>query len=136
LLCGDTEDTPKISAVVTTPMKLDRLQKSDIRSQNKRTVYNVHKFFKDIYEQPAHFSDINVHKTQITVKACDVHCSAVQKVCSEAFISSSDSQVFASPRKACKRKRGVTDMNSFDKDVLWWTVCEFYDKGNVLQHHS
>jgi hypothetical protein len=52
----------------------------------------------------------------------------VQNVCNEAFSSLSDSQVFASPRKACKRKH-VTDMNDFEKDVLCQTVCEFYDKG-------
>jgi hypothetical protein len=40
----------------------------------------------------------------------------------------SDNQVLASPRKLYKRKH-VTDMNDFDKDVLCWTVYEFYDKG-------
>jgi hypothetical protein len=53
----------------------------------------------------------------------------VQKVCNEAFNSLSDNQVFASPRKAYKRKYDVTDMNNFDKDVLCRTVYEFYDKG-------
>jgi hypothetical protein len=36
-------------------------EESAIRSQNKRIIYNVHKFFKDIFEQPEHFSNINVH---------------------------------------------------------------------------
>jgi hypothetical protein len=95
------EDQPDRSSSVTTPVKLGRLGKSDIRSQNKRTIYNVYKFFKDISEQPEHFSNnINVHKTQyITAKACGVHRSTVQKVCKESFNSSSDNQVFASPRK-------------------------------------
>jgi hypothetical protein len=53
----------------------------------------------------------------------------VQKVCNESFNSSSDHQVFASPRKSYKIKHEVTDMNNFDKDVLCRTVHEFYDKG-------
>jgi hypothetical protein len=98
------EDQPDRSSAVTTPVKLGRLGKSDIRSQNKRTIYNVYKFFKDISEEPEHFSNINVHKTQeITAKACGVHRSTVQKVCNEAFNSSSDNQVFASPRKPYKK---------------------------------
>jgi hypothetical protein len=87
-MCGDMEDQADRSSAVTTPVKLDRSRKSDIRSQNKRTIYNVYKFFKDISEQPEHFSNINVHKTEeITMKACGVHCSTVQKVCNEAFSS-------------------------------------------------
>jgi hypothetical protein len=124
------EDQSDRSSAVTMPIKLGRLGKSDIRSQNKRTIYNVCKFFKDIFEQPEHFSNTNVHKSQeITVKACGVHSSTVQKVCNEAFNSSSDNQVFASPRKSYKRKHDVTDMNDFDKDVLCQTGYEFYDKG-------
>jgi hypothetical protein len=46
------EDQPDRSSAVTTPVKLGRLGKSDIRSQNKRTIYNVYKFFKNISEQP------------------------------------------------------------------------------------
>jgi hypothetical protein len=61
LLYGDTEDQPEKSSAVTTPVKLDRLRKSAVRSQNKRTIYNVCKFFKYISEQPEHFSNINVH---------------------------------------------------------------------------
>jgi hypothetical protein len=69
------EGQPDRSAAVTTPVRLGRLGNSDIRSQNKRTIYNVYKFFKDISEQPEHFSNINVHKTQeITVKACGIWC--------------------------------------------------------------
>jgi hypothetical protein len=61
LLCGGMEDQPEMSLAVTTPVNLDRLGKSAIRSQNKRTIYYVYKFFKDISEQSEHFSDINVH---------------------------------------------------------------------------
>jgi hypothetical protein len=81
------EDQLDRSSAVTMPVKVGRLGKSDIRSQNKRTIYNVYKFFKDISEEPEHFSNINFHKTQeITAKACGVHCSTVQKVCNEASI--------------------------------------------------
>jgi hypothetical protein len=52
---------PETSSAVTTPVKLDRLRKPAIRSQHKRTIYNVYKFFKDISEQPEHFSNMNVH---------------------------------------------------------------------------
>jgi hypothetical protein len=83
------EDQPDKSSAVTAPVKVGRLGKSDIRSQNKRAIYNVYKFFKDISEQPEHFSNINFHKTQeITAKACGVHRSTVQEVCNEAFNSS------------------------------------------------
>jgi hypothetical protein len=124
------EDQPDRSSAVTTPVKLGRLEKSDIRSQNKRTIYNVYKFSKDISEQPEHLSNINVHKTQeITAIVCGVHRRTVQKVCNESFNSSSDNQVFASPRKIYKRKHDVTDMNNIDKVVLCQTVYEFYDKG-------
>jgi hypothetical protein len=61
MLCGDKEDQPETVSAVTTPMKLDTLRKSAIRSQDKRTIYNVYKFFNDISEQPKHFSNINVH---------------------------------------------------------------------------
>jgi hypothetical protein len=54
LLCGDMEDQPETSSAVTTPVKLDKLRKSAIRSQNKRTIYNVCKFLKDISEQLGH----------------------------------------------------------------------------------
>jgi transposase len=124
------EDQPDRSSAVTTPVKVGRLGISDIRSQNKRTVYNVYKFFKDISEQPEHFSNINVHKTQeIAAKTCGVHRSTMQKVCNESFNSLSDNQVFASPRKSYKKKNDVTDMNNFDKDVLCQTVYEFYYMG-------
>jgi hypothetical protein len=48
LLCGDMDDQPETSLAVTTAVKLDRLRKCAIRNQNKRTIYNVYKFFKDI----------------------------------------------------------------------------------------
>jgi hypothetical protein len=56
LLFGDVLNQPETSTVITTPVKLDRLRKSAIRSQNKRTIYNVSKFFKDISEEPEHMS--------------------------------------------------------------------------------
>jgi hypothetical protein len=57
------EDQPQKSSTVTKPVKLSRLRKSAIRSQNKRPIYNVFKFFKDIFEQPVHFSNTNVDIT-------------------------------------------------------------------------
>jgi hypothetical protein len=84
-----------MSSAVTTPVKLGRLQKSDIRRQKARTIYNVYKFLKDISEQPEHFSTINVH-----------------------FNSSPGNQVLASSRKANKRKHNGTDMNNFDRCAM------------------
>jgi hypothetical protein len=46
------EDQPDRSSAITVPVKLGRSGKYDIKSQNKRTIYNVYKFFKDISEQP------------------------------------------------------------------------------------
>jgi hypothetical protein len=70
------EDQPETSSALKTPAKRRRLGKSYIRGQNKRTIYNVHKFFKDISLQPEHFSNINLHKTQVvTAKARDERTS-------------------------------------------------------------
>jgi hypothetical protein len=55
------EDQPEMSSAVIRPVKLGRLGKFAIRSQNKRIIYNVYKLFKDISEQPEHFSNIKVH---------------------------------------------------------------------------
>jgi hypothetical protein len=60
------EDQPETSSALITPVKLDTLGKSDIRSQNKRIIYNAYNFFKDISVQPEHVSNINLHKTQDT----------------------------------------------------------------------
>jgi hypothetical protein len=60
LLCGDVEDLPETSMVVTAALILDRLRKSAIRSQHKRAVYYVFKFVRDISEQPEQFSSINI----------------------------------------------------------------------------
>lgn len=68
-------------------------------------------------------------KRETTAKGCSVHRSTEQKVCSEAFNSSSDIQAFTSPRKACKRKHEDTHMNDFDKDVLCQIPYAFYEKG-------
>jgi hypothetical protein len=46
LLCVDKEDKPVTSSAVIPTVKLDGLRKSAIRSWNKRTVYNVYKFFR------------------------------------------------------------------------------------------
>lgn len=54
------EDQSETSSGLTKPAKLERFGRSDIRSQNKRIIYNVYKFFKDMSEQPKHFSNINV----------------------------------------------------------------------------
>jgi hypothetical protein len=56
--CGDMEDQSEMSSVVTAPVKWCILWKSDTINQNKWTIYNVYKFFKDIFEQPEHFGNI------------------------------------------------------------------------------
>jgi hypothetical protein len=38
------------SLTITMLVKQSRLGKSDMRSQNKQTIYNVYNFFKDISE--------------------------------------------------------------------------------------
>jgi hypothetical protein len=117
-------------------MKLGRFGKSDITSQNKRTIYNVYKFFRVFSEQPEHFSNINIHRTQeITVKACEVHCSTVQNVCNEGFNFLLDSQLFASSGKAYIREHDDADLNGFDKDVPCQYI-NFMTGGNILQHQS
>lgn len=44
----------------TLSLKLGRLGKTDIKLQNMRTIYKVHKFFKDISEQSKHFRNTNL----------------------------------------------------------------------------
>jgi len=46
LLCGNMEDQPETTFALTTPVKWGRLGKSDIRNQNKRTIYNVYNYFQ------------------------------------------------------------------------------------------
>lgn len=114
---------PPIGLFSKTPLSL-------IRSQNKMIIYYVYNFFKDIYEQTEHFSNINVCKTQrITAKSCGVHRSTVQNLSNEGFNSLPDNQVFAFPRKTYKGKRNDTDINGFNKNVLSQKVHDFYDKG-------
>jgi hypothetical protein len=48
------EDKLETSSAVTTPVKLDRLRESSVRSQNKRAIYNVYKFLK------AFLSNLNI----------------------------------------------------------------------------
>jgi hypothetical protein len=48
LLCGDMEEQPEMSSAVTAPVKLGRLGKSAIKSQNKGTIYNAYKLFMNI----------------------------------------------------------------------------------------
>jgi hypothetical protein len=128
-LCGGKEGQPEIFSAVTTPVKLGMLGKFDIRRQNKRTVYIGYKFFRHISEQGEYFSGINVQNTrEITAKVCDVRRITVKKLCSETSNSPSDNQVFASSRKAHKRKHDVTDMNVLNNGGLCRRVYEFYDK--------
>jgi hypothetical protein len=54
--------------------------------------------------------------------------------CNEAFNSSSENQVFASPRKTYKRKYDVKDMNDLDKDV--GHCMNIMKRGNILQQQS
>jgi hypothetical protein len=42
-------------------MKLEKLWKPDNVHQNKRTIYNVHKAFKDISMKNKHFSKLHTH---------------------------------------------------------------------------
>jgi hypothetical protein len=58
MLCADPKDQREMSSDITTLVKLGRLAKSDIRSQNNRTICSVYNFFKDTSEQPEHFSNI------------------------------------------------------------------------------
>jgi hypothetical protein len=73
------EDQPDTSSAVT-PVKLDRLRKSAIRSLNKITIYNVYKFFKDI--SVILISALNGYKrryqTNYLVVLCDVVPVAAQ----------------------------------------------------------
>jgi hypothetical protein len=69
------EHQPETFSAVTTPVKMDRLRKSAIRSQNKRAIYNVYKFYKDISGQPENFNNINVRIRQTSY--LDVSCDVV-----------------------------------------------------------
>lgn len=52
-----------------------RLCETNIRNRNNWTMYNMYKFFKDIFEQPENFNNIIVHKTQeLAVQVYGVHC--------------------------------------------------------------
>jgi hypothetical protein len=50
--------------LLATIREAGQLGKFDMRSQNKRSISNMYKFFKDISEQPGRFGNTNVHKAQ------------------------------------------------------------------------
>jgi hypothetical protein len=59
---------------------------------------------------PEHFNSINVHKTQeVSEQVCGVHHATVQKVCNEAFISSSGNLLLL-PGKYMKENMLQTSM--------------------------
>jgi hypothetical protein len=105
---------------------------------NKRTIYIVYNFFKDIYEQPERLSAVSLHKTQdVTAKTCGIQRSIVQKICNEAFISSSDSKIFASARKTHRTKHdNVTDMNDFGKGKVYRVLVGKPEGKNHLIDHG
>jgi hypothetical protein len=101
----DVNKALKFSACSEIPAKRGRSGKSNIQRQNKRIIYNVYTFFKNLSENPEEAESINFHKAQeLTAKACGVHRRTVQRVCSEAFNSASDTEIFATSVEEYKRK--------------------------------
>jgi hypothetical protein len=55
------EDEAGMSLAIAMLVRWTRLGKCDMRSRNRRTTYNVHNIYKDIFEQFEHIADINFH---------------------------------------------------------------------------
>jgi hypothetical protein len=95
----------KYSTASKIPVKRGRSGKSNIQRQNKRIIYNVYTFFKNLSENPEEAESINFHKAQeLTSKACGVHRRTVQRVCSEVFNSASDTELLVPQVEEYKRK--------------------------------
>lgn len=101
----DVSKASKYSTASKIPLKRGRSGKSNIQRQNKRIIYNVYTFFKNLSENPKEAESINFHKAQeLTAKACGVHRRTVQRVCSEVFNSASDTEIFVPPVEEYSRK--------------------------------
>lgn len=101
----DVSKVLKCSVASKIRRKGDRSGKSNIHKQNKRIIYSVYTFFKNLSENPQEAENINFHKAQeLTAKACGIHRRTVQRVCSEAFNSTSDAEIFASSVEEYTRK--------------------------------
>ncbi|KAE9526959.1 hypothetical protein AGLY_013607 [Aphis glycines] len=104
----------------------------DINSQTKKVIYSVYNYLKVLatdqnFPEFAYF----FRKTrEITAEACGVSLCSVQRICSEGKKIERDDRPltsFKSPRKNCKRVKYVTNLDSFDNDVVRRTVHSFYD---------
>jgi hypothetical protein len=130
-LCGDMEDQPETSSALTIPVKRCRLGESDTRSRNKRTICKVYNFFQRHLWAPEHLS---LHKTQdITLKACGVHHSTVQKIRNEAFISSSTIKYLLLPGKHSKENTMLRTWMTLIKVCYVRQCMNCVTRGNILQ---
>jgi hypothetical protein len=101
----DASKALKCSAVSKLSAKRGRSGKSNIQRQNKRIIYNVYTFFKNLSENPEEAENINFHKAQeLTARACGVHRRTVQRICSEVFKTASDTETFVPPVEEYRRK--------------------------------
>lgn len=119
----------------------------DINSQSKQIIYNVYKLFKKL-SNTENLNSNFFKKTQIvTAEACGVSKRSIGKIVAEGInieqiiqnkIQNSPGSsivTFESPRNSYKRRKIITDIDDFDKDVVRRVVHTIYDKGTKHLHN-
>ena len=107
----------------------------DHRSQSKKIIHNVYKFFKEpvVLKLDEKFGNIFRKTQQAAADACGYALQTIVKTCTEGDATEVASNLsFSSLLKKVSRIKPVTAMNNFNKDIMQSTVQEFYDRGKYL----
>lgn len=111
----------------------------DIHSQSKKIIYNVYTFLKQLSQKSNLTANFFKNAQVLTAQACGVSERTIKRICAEAkninLETPGASPTFSSPRKGYKRAKTVSELNSFDSDVVRRTVHEFYDRGEYPSAH-
>ncbi|XP_025204010.1 uncharacterized protein LOC112600897 [Melanaphis sacchari] len=106
----------------------------DTRSQSKKIIYDVYKFFKNLSEKPDLTADFFKRAQEVTAQACRVSTRTVTRICCEASKSVNPqthvpSPSFKSPRKSYKRAKILTELDDYDASIVGSIVHDIYDNG-------
>ena len=102
-----------------------------LHRQAREMIFRVFNFFKREAEAGMPLCDV-ARAQERTSGACGVGVRSVQRIVSEAKKSSANlnkSIQFRSPNKNRNRKKPVTDLDGFNKDVLRRTIFDMYTAG-------
>ena len=105
-----------------------------IRRKSKHIIYSVYSFIKSL-ENCEEKVNVFFRDAQNTVaNMCNISTSTLKRICDEADSSVVQNQeapqiIFSSPRKNIVRKKTVTSLDDFQRDVIRRSVQDFYDRG-------